>query len=79
MLTSREVEILALLAQRKAIDTGEIVEFATVGPEGMAGFPPFIDHTRGQITIVDRKGLEAASCACYRLIKDEYDRLLSAA
>lgn len=35
-----------------------------------------IDYTRGQMTIVDRKGLEAASCSCYRLITDEYDRLL---
>jgi DNA-binding transcriptional regulator YhcF (GntR family) len=35
-----------------------------------------IQYTRGQITIVDRKGLEAASCSCYRMIKDEYDRLL---
>jgi CRP-like cAMP-binding protein len=34
-----------------------------------------IDYTRGRITIVDRAGLEAASCNCYRLIKDEYDRL----
>lgn len=35
-----------------------------------------IDYTRGQITIVDRKGLEAASCPCYRIIREEYDRLL---
>ena len=35
-----------------------------------------IDYTRGRVTIVDRKGLEAASCGCYRIIKDEYDRLL---
>jgi CRP-like cAMP-binding protein len=36
-----------------------------------------IDYRRGQITIVDRKGLETASCSCYRTIKDEYDRLLN--
>jgi CRP-like cAMP-binding protein len=35
-----------------------------------------IDYTRGQITIVDRKGLEAASCSCYYIVKEEYDRLL---
>jgi CRP-like cAMP-binding protein len=38
-----------------------------------------IDYTRGQMTIVDRERLEAASCSCYRLITDEYDRLLEEA
>lgn len=36
-----------------------------------------IDYMRGQITVVDRKGLEAASCTCYRIIREEYDRLLN--
>lgn len=36
-----------------------------------------INYTRGQITVVDRKGLEQASCACYRIIREEYDRLLN--
>ena len=31
---------------------------------------------RGYITILDRAGLEATACECYRVIKDEYDRLL---
>ena len=31
---------------------------------------------RGFITVLDRAGLEEASCECYRVIKDEYDRLL---
>jgi CRP-like cAMP-binding protein len=35
-----------------------------------------IDYSRGNIRIADRKGLEAASCSCYKLIKGEYDRLL---
>jgi hypothetical protein len=30
----------------------------------------------GQIMILDRAGLEDASCECYRIIYDEYDRLL---
>ncbi|MBV8884410.1 MAG: Crp/Fnr family transcriptional regulator [Chroococcidiopsidaceae cyanobacterium CP_BM_RX_35] len=32
-------------------------------------------HHRGQMTILDRPGLEAATCECYRLIKEELDRL----
>jgi hypothetical protein len=34
-----------------------------------------IRYTRGHITIIDRKGLEAASCNCYRICKAEYNRL----
>lgn len=35
-----------------------------------------IDYSRGNIRIADRRGLEAASCTCYRVIKREYTRLL---
>jgi CRP-like cAMP-binding protein len=35
-----------------------------------------IRYQRGDIAIVNRKGLEAAACDCYRLISREYDRLL---
>jgi CRP-like cAMP-binding protein len=35
-----------------------------------------IDYTRGRIAIVDRAGLEATSCECYRVILSEFDRLL---
>jgi CRP-like cAMP-binding protein len=35
-----------------------------------------IRYNRGLITVVHRKGLEAAACECYRLINDEFDRLL---
>ena len=36
-----------------------------------------ISYVRGRITILDRPGLEEAVCECYRVVKDEYDRLLS--
>lgn len=32
-----------------------------------------ISYSRGNITILDRKGLEAASCTCYELVKDMHD------
>ena len=35
-----------------------------------------IRYSRGVITILDRLGLEAAACECYRIIEAEYDRLL---
>jgi hypothetical protein len=34
-----------------------------------------IRYSRGVITILDRPGLEAAACECYRIIEAEYDRL----
>jgi CRP-like cAMP-binding protein len=37
----------------------------------------FIQSKRGEITIVDRTGLEAASCECYRVVKAEIDRFLA--
>jgi len=36
-----------------------------------------IHYTRGRIKVLDRAGLEAASCECYRAIQNSYDRLLS--
>jgi CRP-like cAMP-binding protein len=35
-----------------------------------------INYVRGRIRILDRRGLEAAVCECYKVVKDEYDRLL---
>jgi CRP-like cAMP-binding protein len=35
-----------------------------------------ISYTRGRITILDRGGLEAVSCGCYRAMKHTYDRML---
>lgn len=33
-----------------------------------------IDYSRGNIRILDRKGLETASCRCYQIVKDMHDR-----
>ncbi len=35
-----------------------------------------ISYVRGHIQIMDRKRLEATACECYRVVKDEFDRLL---
>jgi CRP-like cAMP-binding protein len=35
-----------------------------------------IHYCRGRISILDRKGIEAAVCECYRIVEDEFDRLL---
>ena len=38
-----------------------------------------ISYQRGFITVLDRKGLERATCECYQLIKSEFDRLFGTA
>ncbi|MDP5064166.1 MAG: Crp/Fnr family transcriptional regulator [Haliea sp.] len=35
-----------------------------------------IHYSRGKITVVDRPGLEARVCECYKVVKAEFDRLL---
>jgi len=35
-----------------------------------------ISYHRGEITILDRQGLEAASCGCYQAEKETYERIL---
>ncbi|HWW76010.1 MAG TPA: Crp/Fnr family transcriptional regulator [Pyrinomonadaceae bacterium] len=35
-----------------------------------------ISYVRGRIRILDRRGLEASACECYKVVKDEYGRLL---
>ncbi len=35
-----------------------------------------IDYSRGNVTVVDRRGLKGASCGCYKADCDSYDRIL---
>jgi len=35
-----------------------------------------INYRRGQIAILNRKGLEKAACECYGIVRGEFDRLL---
>jgi CRP-like cAMP-binding protein len=37
----------------------------------------FINYTRGRIAIVDREGLESASCECYERIRNELELALN--
>lgn len=44
--------------------------------EGVLQTKGIISHSRGQITILDRRGLEAAACECYRTIARHSEKLL---
>ena len=34
-----------------------------------------VRYQRGEVTILGRPGLEAATCECYRLVRDRFDRM----
>jgi hypothetical protein len=36
----------------------------------------FIRYYRGHVLVTDREGLENASCECYRVLREVFDRLL---
>ena len=65
---------------------GAEVEVGTIGNEGMVGIPVLlgaeasVDRTFAQsrgIRVLDRRGLEAATCECYGVVRRQFDRLLS--
>jgi DNA-binding transcriptional regulator YhcF (GntR family) len=43
---------------------------------GMLKKAGFVRYVRGKMTIIDRRGLESASCDCYQAIIRVYDALL---
>ena len=58
------------LAQMLGVRRATVTE--AMGPLQEAGL---IGYARGIVRVVDRDGLEAAACECYRIIRDEYRRL----
>lgn len=60
-----------LIANMLGITVDQVTETATdLTNQGL------IDYCDGTIMVRDRKGVEAKSCECYRVVKKEYDRLL---
>jgi hypothetical protein len=43
---------------------------------GMLQKAGLISYVRGSVEILDRAGLEQAACECYRVITDEFRRLI---
>jgi hypothetical protein len=34
-----------------------------------------INYSRGRLTVLDRAGLEAATCECYAIVREQFDRM----
>ena len=60
-----------LLANMLGLDTAEVLQAANVLVK--AGL---IHYNHGEITVLDRAGVEKRSCECYGVVKKESDRLL---
>lgn len=59
------------LAQMLGVRRASVSEVASIFQK--AGI---ISYSRGQMRILDRTGLETASCECYAKVKQEFERLL---
>jgi CRP-like cAMP-binding protein len=68
-------ETLALTQEYLAATLGVCRSTVTLAASGLrrAGL---IHYRRGTIRVLDRVGLERASCECYRIIRSQYERLL---
>jgi CRP-like cAMP-binding protein len=87
LLEGRVARSLLMTSDRVPGDTfhltqeflGDMLGVRRVGITEAAGAlqdKKLIGYTRGTITILDRAGLEAASCACYRIDRDAYTGVL---
>lgn len=65
LLLTHELMALALGVRRASVTTASL-QLKEAG---------LIDYQRGHIQFLDRAGLEARACECYRVIRDEYERL----
>ena len=43
---------------------------------GMLQKADLVRYSRGKMTVLDRKGLEAGSCECYKIVQKDFDRLI---
>jgi CRP-like cAMP-binding protein len=60
---------------------GRVLGVRRVGITNAAGVlqkRKLMSYSRGDITILDRKGLERASCACYRAAQGTYEKIFGA-
>jgi hypothetical protein len=72
----------AIVSLLCVMEVGAPAEIAMVGQgvteaAGKLQRAGLIEYHRGHINVLDRAGLETRVCACYAVVKREYDRLLS--
>ena len=61
------------LAQMLGVRRASVSEVASIFQQD-----GIITYTRGEITILDREALEACTCECYRIVRDEFVRVVGA-
>ncbi len=71
LASNRIITTQELMANILGVRRGGVTEAA--GHLQKAGL---VSYFRGHITVLNREGLEAHGCECYRVVKNEYDRLL---